>query len=174
MKEMYQSVRKKAKRERRWSLKVSGAVAVGLVLVVVLTVLWAVRYELNYREYISYLSNSEVYAEGHHALKADVQGDRVWVKGSNTGKLYSYILVGGKGRVGKAPEGKPEIYMEFGDGGTMKIWKTEGKFRSFVLYQYMDGYSYGYYSKDISVETVAVNYLALEKNVVWMGELNIS
>lgn len=173
MKEMYQDVQKKPRKEHRWSLKISGFLAAAILLAVGLTVLWAVRYELNYREYISYLSNSETYAEGHHALRADVRGDRVWVKGSNTGKLYSYILVGGKGRVGKAPDGDPDIFMDFGDGGTMKLWETEGKFHSYVLYQHEDGYSYGYYSRQVSVGTVAVNYLSLVENVVWTGELNI-
>ena len=69
MKEMYQSVQKEKKQEKRWSLKISGAVATGLILVVVLTVLWAVRYELNYRAYISYLSNCVTYAVGHHTLR---------------------------------------------------------------------------------------------------------
>lgn len=174
MKEMYQSVQKEKKQEKRWSLKISGAVATGLILVVVLTVLWAVRYELNYRAYISYLSNSKTYAVGHHTLRANVQGDLVWVKGSNAEKLYAYLLVAGKGRVGNGPAGQPEIAMEFGDGGTLKIWETEGKFHSYVLYQHEDGYSYGYYSGQIYVGTVATNYLSLSENVVWTGELNIS
>lgn len=173
MQEMYKNIQKSSKETRHWSLGASGVLAISILIVVVITILWALRYEQNYREYVSYFSSSVTHAESHHTLRARVQEDLVWVRGANTKKLYSHILVSGKGRPGSTPEGDPDISMAFGDGGFMKLWKTEGKFQTYVLYQHEDGYSYGYYSSQVSVDTIGVNYLSLSENVAWNGELNI-
>lgn len=169
---MYDKVQKKARPERRWSLRVTTTISLILIGIVVILVLWAVRYQLNYREFVYRFSGSNMYAAENLCFHADVQGETIRGKRDNVEKFYSYIVVNGIGRVGKTPEGEPDITIDFGDGGTMEIWETDnGRFKCYVLYEHTDGFSYGYYSSQMTVGTMAVNFLSRRDNAPWNGML---
>ena len=143
-KDMYEMVQKKAKPERRWSLRVSTTVALCLIGVVIVL-----------------------------CFHANVQGETIRGKRDNVEKFYSYIVVNGIGRVGRTPEGEPDITIDFGDGGTMEIWETNnGRFHCYVRYEHTDGFSYGYYSSQMTVGTMAVNFLSRRDNAPWNGILD--
>lgn len=169
---MYDMVQKKTKPERRWSLRVGTTIALFLIGVVVILVLWAVRYQLNYREFVSHFSNSNIYAADNLCFHADVQGETIRGKRDNVEKFYSYVILSGIGRVGSLPQGQPDITIDFGDGGTMKFWATDDKkFKCYLYYEHTDGFSYGYYSSGMTVDTIRVNYLSRRDNAPWNGEL---
>ena len=171
--DMYKLVRKKAKPRSRWSLRISVAVAVGLIGIVVALCLWAVQYRQNYREFVYYFSSSNMYAAENLCFHADVQGELIRGKRDNVEKFYSYIVLNGSGRVAKSPEGEPAITIDFGDGGSMKIWDADyKKFRCYLLYEHEDGFSYGYYGSGMTVSTMAVNYLNRRNNAPWNGKLD--
>lgn len=169
---MYDVVQRKEKQEGRWSLKVAGIVAACAIVAMAGLVLWAMKYQLNYREFISHFSSSKVYAVENFCFYGEVEGAGFQGKRKTPDRLYTYIALGGIGRVGKAPEGEPEIRLDFGDGGNMFIWNVEeGKQHCYILYQHEDGFSYGYYTSKVSVSTLKVSYLPISKNIPWEGSI---
>ncbi len=130
--------------------------------------IWGVRYEIQHRQFVSHLSNSNVYAYENRSLHADVRGTLVWAKRDNIQNLYNYILFSGSGRTCQPPEYDPEILVEYGDGSLLKIYEPEQEgFRTYLLYTHPDGFTYGYASKSMSVDTFAVTYLSLSDNAPW-------
>ena len=124
---MYEQLSADKKGKRGWMIRILLTLA-GIVLVFGVVILsWAVRYHVQYRDFVSRLSNSVTYAYSHHSLHGDA-GDEtpVWVKGENVYQLYNYILVNGEGKViRKLPETTPGIDLDFGDGSSLKVWDDE-------------------------------------------------
>lgn len=169
---MYEKVQKSIKPKRRWSLRVTVTVALVFLGLVVALLIWAVQYRLSYREYVYYFSGSNIYAAENLCFHADVRGELIRGKRDSVEKFYSYVSVNGIGRVGKAPGGEADITIDFGDGGSMKIWETDnGKFKCYLLYEHTDGFSYGYYSSKMTVGTMVVNFLSRSDNAPWNGIL---
>ncbi len=162
---MYDLVTKKQKKQWTPSLKVAFGVTLAFLLLALTVLLWSVRFQLRYREYVSHLSNSTVYAQENLGFHANVRGDQVWVKTNNVKDLFNYILFSGTGRTGEAPEQPADIIIDYGDGGMLRIYEIEeGRFRVFLRYTHEDGFSYGYASSKMTVDTCAVNFLSLKEN----------
>lgn len=161
---MYDMVKKQKK---AWSpaVKITLGCAAVFLLAVTLLLLWSVRFQLRYREYVSHLSNSTVYAQENLGFHANVKGEQVWVKTNNVKDLFNYILFSGTGRTGNAPEQPADVIIDYGDGGMLRLYEIEeGRFRIFLLYTHEDGFSYGYASSSMTVDTCAVNFLSLKEN----------
>lgn len=156
------------KKQRPAAAKVTLALTVAFLLAVTAIFIWAVRYELRYRDFVSHLSASNVHAYENRSFHADVEGTLVWAKSDNVQDMYNYIIFSGKGRTGQPPEAEPGILVEYGDGGTLKIYEIpEGRFRVYLLYEHTDGFSYGYASSKMTLETFSVNFLSLKENAPW-------
>lgn len=162
---MYDLVKKKQKKQWTPTVKITLGVSVVFLLLVTAVLLWSVRFQLRYREYVSHLSGSTVYAQENLGFHANVEGDQVWVKTNNVKDLYNYILFSGTGRTGEAPEKPADIIIDYGDGGMLRLYEMEeGRFRVFLLYTHSDGFSYGYASSKMTVDTCRVNFLSLKEN----------
>lgn len=165
---MYEQVDAKHRDKKGWTIRVLGTLA-GVVLVLGIVILsWAVRYHVQYRDFVSRLSNSVTYAYSHHSLHGDAGGKQmVLVKGENVYALYNYILVNGEGRVLRTlPETEPGIDLEFGDGSNLKVWDNESG--GAVLCYTDDAGQYAFAAKSASMETMQVNFLSLAENVAWV------
>lgn len=164
---MYDLINKQ-KKERSAAMKAALILTVLFLLAVSAIFVWAVRYELRYRAFVSHLSDSNVYAYENRSFHADVEGTLIWAKSDNVQDMYNYILFSGKGRTEAPPEGEPAIVVEYGDGGFLSIYRlNEGRFRVHLFYEHRDGFSYSYSSSKMTVETFAVNFLALKDNAPW-------
>lgn len=162
---MYDLVRKKQKKQRTPAVKITLGVSVVFLILVTVVLLWGVRFQLRYREFVSHLSNSTVYAQENLGFHANVEGDQVWVKTNNVKDLFNYILFSGTGRTGDAPQQPADIIIDYGDGGMLRLYEIEdGRFRIFLLYTHEDGFSYGYASSKMTVDTCRVNFLSLGEN----------
>lgn len=164
---MYDKIRP-AKQGHSAGFRVAVTLVVLVLLVGTAVFAWGVHYRLRYREFVSHLSNSNVYAYENRSLHADVDGTLVWAKSDNVQGLYNYILLNGSGRTCGVPEGDPVIYIEYGDGGTLKIYEAEQEgFYAYLLYEHTDGFRYGYASSKLTVDTFRVTYLSLKDNAPW-------
>ena len=164
---MYEQVGAKQKRKKGWMIRILLTLA-GLLLVFGVVILsWAVRYHMQYRDFVSRLSNSVTYAYSHHSLHGDVgEAQQVWVKGENVYQLYNYILVNGEGKViRERPETEPGIDLDFGDGSNLKAWDSESG--GAILCYTDDAGQYAFVAKAASMETMQVNFLSLSNNIAW-------
>lgn len=163
---MYDKINR-TKEQRTTGFKITVVVVLAVLILCGSLLAWGVSYRNRYWDFVSHISDSTVYAYSHHSMHARVNGDGVWVRGENVQSLYNHITVCGMGRTGAAPKGEPEIFIEYGDGGILKVYPAEREgFSAYLLYENGD-YSYGYSTSGITVETIVVNYLSLENNVIW-------
>ena len=164
---MYEQIDTKPRNKKGWLLRVLLPVAVAVMLIGSVVLFWAVRYHVQYRDFVSRLSNSVSYAYSHHSLRGDAGEEQpVWVKGENVYHLYNYILVNGEGRViRKLPETTPGIDLDFGDGGNLKVWDNDNG--GAILCYTDDAGQYAYVTKVASMETMQINFLSLSENIAW-------
>lgn len=164
---MYEQVDTKPRDKKGLLLRVLLPVAIAVMLIGSVVLVWAVRYHVQYRDFVSRLSNSVTYAYSHHTLHGDAgEAQPVWVKGENVYQLYNYILVGGEGRViRKLPETTPGINLDFGDGSTLKAWDNETG--GATLCYTDDAGQYAFVTKTASMETMQINFLSLSENIAW-------
>ena len=164
---MYEQVDTKPRDKKGWLLRVLLPVAVAVMLVGSVVLAWAVRYHVQYRDFVSRLSDSVTYAYSHHTLHGDTgEAQPVWVKGENVYHLYNYIVVSGEGKViRKLPETEPGIDLDFGDGSNLKAWDNESG-GAILCYTDAAG-QYAFAAKSTSVETMQVNFLSLSDNIAW-------
>lgn len=164
---MYEQVDTKPRDKRDWLLRVLLSIAVAAMLISSVILVWAVRYHVQYRDFVSRLSNSVTHAYSHHSLHGDAgEAQPVWVKGENVYQLYNYILVGGEGRViRKLPETAPGINLDFGDGGNLRVWDNETC--GATLCYTDDAGQYAFVANALSMETMQINFLSLSENIAW-------
>ena len=167
---MYEQLSEKRKDKKGWMIRVLLPLAVAVMLIGAACLIWAVQYHMQYRDFVSRLSNSVTYAYSHHTLHGDAGEDQpVWVKGENVYQLYNYILVGGEGKViRKLPETEPGIALEFGDGSSLKVWDCETG--GAILCYRDDAGQYAFAAKSASMETMQINFLSLSGNIAWIEE----
>lgn len=164
---MYEQVEARQKHEKGWMFRILLTLAVSLLVFGVVILSWSVRYHVQYRDFVSRLSNSVTYAYSHHSLRGDAGEDApVWVRGENVYQLYNYILVNGEGRVIRnLPETPPGIDLDFGDGSNLKVW--DGESGGAILCYTDDAGQYAFVSTAASMESMQVNFLSLSGNVAW-------
>lgn len=164
---MYEQVDTKTRGKKGVLLRILLPATVVVLLISTAILLWAVRYHVQYRDFVSRLSNSVTYAYSHHSLRGDAGEEQpVWVKGENVYQLYNYILVNGEGRViRKLPETTPGIDLDFGDGSNLKVWDNETG--GATLCYTDDAGQYAFVTKAASMETMQINFLSLSENIAW-------
>lgn len=164
---MYEQVETKRSDKKGWLLRVLLPIAVAVLLIGSIVLIWAVQYHVQYRDFVSRLSDSVTYAYSHHTLHGDAgEAQPVWVKGETVYHLYNYIVVSGEGKViRKLPETEPGIDLDFGDGSNLKAWDSESG--GAILCYTDDAGQYAFVAKSVSVETMQVNFLSLSDNIAW-------
>ncbi len=167
---MYEQVDTKTRDKKGLPLCILLPIAVAVILIGTVVLAWAVQYHVQYRDFVSRLSNSVTYAYSHHTLHGAAGEEQpVWVKGENVYRLYNYILVGGEGKViRKLPETEPGIALEFGDGSSIKVWDCETG--GAILCYRDDAGQYAFAAKSASMETMQINVLSLSGNIAWIKE----
>ena len=81
---MYEQVETKRMGKKGWLLRVLLPIAVAVMLISSIVLIWAVQYHVQYRNFVSRLSDSVTYAYSHHTLHGDAgEAQPVWVKGEN-------------------------------------------------------------------------------------------
>ena len=167
---MYEQVETKRMGKKGWLLRVLLPIAVAVMLISSIVLIWAVQYHVQYRNFVSRLSDSVTYAYSHHTLHGDAgEAQPVWVKGENVYHLYNYIVVSREGKViRKLPVTEPGIDLDFGDGSNLKAWDSESG--SAILCYTDDAGQYAFVAKSVSMETMQVNFLSLSNNIAWKEE----
>ena len=167
---MYEQVETRQKHKKGWTVRILLTLAVLVLAFGVVILSWSVRYHVQYRDFVSRLSNSVTYAYSHHSLHGDAgEAMPVWVRGENVYQLYNYILVNGEGKViRRLPETTPGIDLDFGDGSTLKVWDDESG--GAVLCYTDDAGQYAFVAKAASMESMQINFLSLSGNVAWTKE----
>ena len=164
---MYEQVETKRSDKKGWLLRALLPIAVAVMVIGSVVLIWTVQYHVQYRDFVSRLSDSVTYAYSHHTLHGDTgEAQPVWVKGENVYHLYNYIVVSGEGKViRKLPETEPGIDLDFGDGSNLKAWDNESG--GAILYYTDAAGQYAFVAKSASVETMQVNFLSLSDNIAW-------
>ena len=164
---MYEQVAANRSDKKGWLLRVLLPIAVAVMLIGSIVLIWAVQYHVQYRDFVSRLSDSVTYAYSHHTLHGDAgEAQPVWVKGENVYHLYNYIVVSGEGKVIRTlPETEPGIDLDFGNGSNLKAWDNESG--GAILCYTDDAGQYAFVAKSASVETMQVNFLSLSDNIAW-------
>ncbi len=164
---MYEQVDTKPRDKKGWLLRVLLPIAVAVMLISSVVLVWAVQYHVQYRDFVSRLSDSVTYAYSHHTLHGEAgEAQPVWVKVENVYHLYNYILVNGEGKViRKLPETIPGIDLDFGDGSNLKVWDNETG--GAILCYTDDAGQYAFVAKAASMETMQINFLSLAENIAW-------
>lgn len=168
---MYDHVRP-GRRKHEAVLPVMVVVCVLLMAAVVGLFLWSLRYHQKYQKYVGALSAGTQYAYYHEGLGVQMDGETSVIVGENIYKIYSYITVGGAGRVkSEYPEEEPRIRLDYGDGSSLRLWEVDSegyrpmRDRSvFLLYENAAGETYAYQTPRLSLETIKVNFLGACNN----------
>lgn len=126
-------------------------IVLAIFVVVIGLVVWACRYQIQYRAYVSALADATADARSSGAFAVTVDGAAAAADADDLGQLLGLIRMAGPGRLGDAPDSAPIITIEYGDGTTMEIWEktldnpandwTEGPFFRFT---FANGRTYGY------------------------------
>lgn len=126
-------------------------IVLAIFVVVIGLVVWACRYQIQYRAYVSALADATADARSSGAFAVTVDGAAAAADADDLGQLLGLIRMAGPGRLGDAPDSAPIITIDYGDGTTMEIWEktlensandwTEGPFFRFT---FAKGRTYGY------------------------------
>ena len=87
-------------------------------------VLWALRYQLQYRACFSALTDATRHARSTGAFTVTVDGAAVSADADDLSDLLRLINMAGAGRTGTAPTDPPLITIDYGDGTTLDIWQV--------------------------------------------------
>ena len=166
------SDRRPGKDPALWLLITVCVLVFGLVIT---PILWSCRFQLRYRDFISDLSNSTVYAYEHNGLRAEFDGQEVRISAENIYKVYAEIVNAGPGRLGKAPGEAPAAVLDYGDGSRMEFWSVKlvnpsnsREYGLFLCYTSREGETYAYDTDHSSLEKM-MQYLRPASNEAWEG-----
>ena len=68
---MYEQVAANHSDKKGWMLRVLLPITVAVMLIGSIVLIWAVQYHVQYRDFVSRLSDSVTYAYSHHTLHGD-------------------------------------------------------------------------------------------------------
>lgn len=146
------------------------------VLVLALAAVMLIRaagYFSRYQEFVGKLSDSTVYAYDNRCLRAEVEGQSLWVNLKNDYGLYTHITVYGVGvEKHSTPKRAADVELYYGNGSSLKLWDMEasgsaGAHSLFLHYEDETGYSYSYVSGEVDLETLKNKYLLVKTNRAW-------
>ena len=97
----------------------------GCVLILVLCIVpiaWGCWYQLRFREFVSALSDSTVYAYENDCLTLETGGQSLSLDGEAGYGLYRRLCDAGPGRLGSVPQEEPAAVIDYGNGAVMRFW----------------------------------------------------
>ena len=165
---MYEKIRRTHSRSGSKNGLLGVVLAVCLIVTAVLVgMVWqACRYQLDYRKFVSDLSNSTAYAYKHNSLTITMDGQTYPAEQENIHRIYSRMINAGPGRPGKAPASAPEASLEYGDGSFAELWNvkvenssTDREIGLFIRYVNQDGESYAYDSDRLELLVLPIERL---------------
>lgn len=140
-----------AGRKKEKTLRKPLLIAAAIIAVVIALAVWACRYQLQFRSFVSALTDATRHARGSGAFTVTVDGAAVSADANDLSDLLRLISMAGAGRTGTAPADPPLITVDYGDGTTLDIWQvplenpandwTEGPF---FRCTFPGGKTYGY------------------------------
>lgn len=170
---MYEKIRISPQRKHDKLLRMIIAAVMISFAVLAVTVIWFMGYFSRYQRFVGKLSDSTVYAYDNRCLRAEVDGQSLWVNLKNDYNIYTHITVYGIGAEKHAlPESAPDVFLDYGNGSSLSLWDVEpaGGGRAhklFIHYEDQTGYSYSYTTDELDLETLKVKYLLVKTNRPW-------
>lgn len=138
-------------RRREKTLRRPLLLAGAVIAAVAALAVWACRYQMQYRAYVSVLTDATRAARRTGSFTVTVDGAAVSADANDLSDLLRLITDAGAGRTGDAPETAPDITIDYGDGTVLDVWQvpltnpandwTEGPYFRCTA---PDGRSYGY------------------------------
>lgn len=168
---MYERIVKRQNSEIRRNSRLITALAICLVIVfaIILIVVWAMRYQRQFSNFIADLSRSTSASYQGDGLTAFVDGQEVAITGENAYRIYTYLTVYGPSHVEtrSAQEDDAEvIQINYSDGAVLRLWdfkqeNDEGKLMRWahVSFTNASGEIYSYSTREVSVESIKFRYL---------------
>lgn len=170
---MYEKIIKKSGVQKDRSLRNIILICVLFFALAAGTIIWTAGYFHRYQAFVERLSDSTVYAYDNRCLRADVEGESLWVNLKNDYGIYTHITVYGIGSEKYSVPGRDaDVVLDYGNGSRLKLWDMEDAgggraHRLFLHYEDDEGYSYSYVSDEMDLETIKNKYLMVKTNRKW-------
>lgn len=158
---MYESIRWSPGKRRKRTLTLPLLFCAVVIGAVILSFVWAGRYQYRYREFTLELAEVTTEARESGGCTVTLDGKEIPVDDEMLSDLFYSISQAGSGRIGDAPETEPKITVDYGGGITLAIWIvtlensgndwTEGPF---FRYTGRDGRTYGYDTDQLRPEVL--------------------
>lgn len=140
-----------AGRKKEKTLRKPLLIAAAIIAAVIALAVWACRYQLQFRSFVSALTDATRHARSTGDFTVTVDGAAVPAGADDLSDLLRLITASGAGRTGTAPADPPLITITYGDGTVLDIWQvplenpandwTEGPF---FRCTFPGGKTYGY------------------------------
>ena len=159
---MYEAVRSDPRAQSADRTLIGGILlCVALLGLVVAMVIWSGWYQLRFRQFISDLSSSTVYAYQNGGLQMEMDGQKIQVEGDPVYAVYQAVAFDGAGRLVERPERAPDAVLTYGNGSCLELWGIElegyqNDAEEGVLLRYVDqsGASYCYDTDGLRLEAL--------------------
>ena len=123
---MYERVRVCHRSRPRESLLAGGVLLCAVIFAVVAAMaVYSCWYQLRFRQFLSDLSGSTVYAYQNDSLQMEADGRTVRVEGDPVYTLYQAVAEDGPGRLVEPPAWMPDAVLTYGDGSSLELWGVE-------------------------------------------------
>ena len=123
---MYERVRVCHRSRPRESLLAGGVLLCAVIFAVVAAMaVYSCWYQLRFRQFLSDLSDSTVYAYQNDSLHMEADGRTVRVEGEPIYALYQAVAEDGPGRLVEPPAWMPDAVLTYGDGSSLELWGIE-------------------------------------------------
>lgn len=123
-KELYAKVNKTHRKGRDKLLIVSIMIAAAVMVACIVPIVMAGRFQRNYWDYISRISDATYYAYQEDCLSARMAGEEYGLPKERAYDVFRLIQGAGTGRVQKeAPAGEPDARLDYGNGTTLSVWE---------------------------------------------------
>lgn len=170
---MYEKIRVIPKKKNDKVLRIAIACALIFLGLAAVTIIWFSGYFSRYQKFVGKFSDSTVYAYENRCLRADVDGQSLWVNLKNDYNIYTHITAYGIGAEKHVlPDSGPDVYLDYGNGSSLSLWDIEpsgngSAHKLFLHYEDLTGYSYSYTTDELNLETLKVKYLLVKTNHSW-------
>lgn len=120
----YTAVRQDRKRRRDWRFCAVLGLVLALTMAVVGPMIWSIRYQLRYREFVEALSESTLdsYRTGSFTVERD--GETTPLSGGCGYQIYSLAAGLTPGRWRKPPAESAPVTVHYGDGAALAFWEV--------------------------------------------------
>lgn len=119
---MYESVRAGRRARPKAGLLAAVLACVAVLAAGTSLIVYSCWYQLRFRQFLSDLSNSTVYAYRNDGLQLTVEGRTVRVEGDPVYAAFQAVADNEMGRMTGPPEREPDAVMTYGDGASLELW----------------------------------------------------